>query len=113
MRGYPISTFLFWELQPENCNRWEIYSFIDNFDGKDTHNKLASPAGVQQLTLVLDGQQRLTSLLIGLKGSYTAKKKHKRRDRADAWVKYTLYLDLFKDAGQEPEDGELGLRYGF
>lgn len=113
MRGYPISTFLFWDLKPENRDRWDIYSFIANFHANDTHNELASPAGVQQLTLALDGQQRLTSLLIGLKGSYTTKKKYLRWDRPDAWVKHTLYLDLFKDPEAEPEDGDLGIRYGF
>jgi uncharacterized protein with ParB-like and HNH nuclease domain len=113
MRGYPISTFLFWDLKPENRDRWDIYRFIDNFHANETHNDLASTAGVQQLTLVLDGQQRLTSLLIGLKGSYTTKKKYMRYDRSDAWVKQTLHLDLFKDPEKEPDDGDLGIRYGF
>src|SRR5437588_3223759 len=80
MRGYPISTFLFWDLKPENRDRWDVYRFIENFHANDTHNEFASTAGVQLLTLVLDGQQRLTSLLIGLKGSYTIKKKYRRRD---------------------------------
>ena len=31
MRGYPISSFLFWELKPENRDKWEIYKFIENF----------------------------------------------------------------------------------
>ncbi len=66
-----------------------------------------------QLTLVLDGQQRLTSLLIGLKGVYTVKKKYKRYDNPDAWVKQKLYLDLLKDPRVEEENGEPGLRYGF
>ena len=113
MRGYPISTFLFWELKPASRSLWDIYRFIEFFDAYAPHNEPASQTGVQQLMLVLDGQQRLTSLLIGLKGSYRIKKKHRRRDRPDAWEENTLYLDLFKDPTQEPEDGEMGLRYGF
>jgi hypothetical protein len=113
MRGYPISTFLFWDLKPENRDRWDIYRFIEHFHANETHNDLASTAGLPQLTLVLDGQQRLTSLLIGLKGSYTLKKKYRRWDDPNAWVKHTLYLDLFKDPDRESEDGDLGVRYGF
>src|SRR5690348_18478691 len=71
MRGYPISSFLFWELDEANKGRWEIYRFIQDFDERGSHNPAANAHGVQQLTLVLDGQQRLTSLLIGLRGTYT------------------------------------------
>ncbi len=31
MRGYPISSFLFWELKPENREKWEVYRFIDHW----------------------------------------------------------------------------------
>ena len=113
MRGYPISSFLFWELKPENRDKWEVYKFIDNFREKGTHNELASTDGVQQLTLVLDGQQRLTSLLIGLKGSFIAKRKYIRRDSSDAWIKQSLYLDLLKGPKLQEEDSEMGIRYGF
>src|SRR6266849_1793484 len=56
MRGYPISTFLFWELDPENHSKWEIYAFIDSFHQAGTHNEIAKVDGLQQLTLILDGQ---------------------------------------------------------
>jgi uncharacterized protein with ParB-like and HNH nuclease domain len=62
MRGYPISSFLFWQLNPENRDKWEAYRFIDNATSGGTHNELANVDGVNGLTLVLDGQQRLTSL---------------------------------------------------
>lgn len=113
LRGYPISSFLFWELQPANRDKWEIYRFIEHFDERGTHNPSTSAHGVQQLTLVLDGQQRLTSLLIGLKGSYTAKKKYMRWDNPNAWAKQRLYLDLLKDPRENEDDVEIGTRYGF
>ena len=68
MRGYPISSFLYWELTPDNRDKWQVYRFVENASEEGTHNELANTDGVQQLTLVLDGQQRLTSLLIGLEG---------------------------------------------
>ena len=71
MGDYPISTFLFWKIKEENKNEWTAYEFIREFDSETPHNKEANLAGVNQdIYLVLDGQQRLTSLLIGLKGSY-------------------------------------------
>lgn len=113
MRGYPISSFLFWELEEQNRDKWEVYKFIENASYGGTRNELANIDGVHQLTLVLDGQQRLTSLLIGLKGTYTTKRKWKRWDDPKAWVKQRLYLDLAKDPKGEAEDGEAGIRYGF
>jgi uncharacterized protein with ParB-like and HNH nuclease domain len=113
MRGYPISSFLFWELKPENRDRWQVYRFVQDATGGGTHNALASIDGVQQLTLVLDGQQRLTALLIGLKGTYTIKKKYKKKKSAYAWSKRRLYLNLLKDPKSEEEDVGQGVRYGF
>lgn len=113
MRGYPISSFLYWELKPENRDKWQVYRFIEDARERGSHNTLANTDGVQQLTLVLDGQQRLTSILLGLKGTYTIKKKWKKKKFADSWSKQKLYLNLLKDPRVEEEDGEQGIRYGF
>lgn len=113
MRGYPISSFLFWELKPENRDKWEVYRFVEHAKAGGSHNQLANTDGVQQLTLVLDGQQRLTSLIIGLKGSYTTKKKYKKSKFANNWSKQRLYLNLLKDSKITEEEGEQGVRYGF
>lgn len=43
---------------------------------------------------VLDGQQRLTSLYIALKGTYAYKISYKRRDNPAAYPKRKLYLNL-------------------
>jgi len=115
MRGYPISSFLFWELQAKNYEKWEAYTFIQKAKQGGTHNTLADTSAVSQLTLVLDGQQRLTSLLLGLKGTYTVKKKYKRMNSSDAWNDRQLFLDIFKDPVSEDddEDREFGVHYGF
>ncbi len=113
MRGYPISSFLFWELEDKNRDRWEVYKFVDAFKQGGTHNEPANTNGVANLTLVLDGQQRLTSLLIGLKGTYSIREKYKRRSKAQNWKQQKLYIDLFKDPKIVEEDGEVGRRYKF
>lgn len=104
LRGYPISSFLFWEIKPENRDKWQAYRFIDAARQGGTHNTVATTDGVPSPILVLDGQQRLTSLLIGLKGTYEIKKKWKRWDNPDAWTKARLYIDLLHDAYEG--DGE-------
>jgi uncharacterized protein with ParB-like and HNH nuclease domain len=113
MRGYPISSFLFWELKPENRDKWQVYEFLEKAQHGGTHNQLASTDGVTSLSLVLDGQQRLTSLIIGLRGTYTAKKKYKRWDNPEAWSAQRLHLDLLADPRLDSEGAETGVYFKF
>ena len=53
MRGYPISSFLFWELKPENRDKWQVYEFLEKAQHGGTHNQPASTVGVTSLSLVL------------------------------------------------------------
>jgi uncharacterized protein with ParB-like and HNH nuclease domain len=113
MRGYPISSFLFWELKPENRDKWQVYEFLEKARHGGTHNELACTNGVANLSLVLDGQQRLTSLIIGLKGIYTTKKKYNRWDNPDAWSQQRLHLDLLADPRLDGDGSEEGIYYRF
>ncbi|GAA7093625.1 DUF262 domain-containing protein [Helicobacter pylori] len=55
--------------------------------------------------IVLDGQQRLTSLYIGLKGTRTLKKKGARNDNPNAYEEKRLYLNLKRQPNMDnPED---------
>ncbi|WP_261521715.1 DUF262 domain-containing protein [Burkholderia multivorans] len=70
MGDFPIGVFLFWKIREENKNQWAAYEFIREFDQENPHNKEANLNGINQdIYLVLDGQQRLTSLFLGLKGN--------------------------------------------
>jgi len=112
LRGYPISSFLYWHLKHENANTWEFYEFIERGSDRGARNEVANVSGRRDLTIVLDGQQRLTSLLIGLRGQYEFKKRYGRRDNPDTWQIRHLYLDVLKNPAQLPDDGEEGMRYG-
>lgn len=115
MKGYPISSFLLWEIAPERRQDWDIYKFLENFRHGDVHNEIAEMDG-REVVLVLDGQQRLTSLLIGLQGSYTVRPKYARRNSRDGWIRQRLYLNLLHNPKSEiddNDDGELGITYGF
>lgn len=104
MRGYPINTFLFWELQPEHFGDWEIYNFVRDFKQGDIHNNLATLEPDEKVTLVLDGQQRLTSLLIGLGGSYTVR--NGSRGRGAGWIAKILVLNLLQAPEDAADDGD-------
>ncbi len=57
------------------------------------------------MSIVLDGQQRLTSLYIGLKGTRTLKKKKARNDNPNAYEEKRLYLNLKHQPNMDnPED---------
>lgn len=113
MRGYPISSFLFWELKPENRDKWQVYEFLEKARHGGTHNELACTDGVANLSMVLDGQQRLTSLMIGLKGTYTMKKKYGRWDSADTWSAQRLHIDLLADPRLDNDGAETSIYYKF
>jgi len=106
MGDYPISTFLFWKIKEENKNEWTAYEFIREFDSEKPHNKEANLAGINQdVYLVLDGQQRLTSLLLGLKGTY--------RYFYYSWHKTKLYLNILKAPIKSENPEELTYQFTF
>jgi hypothetical protein len=106
MQGYPISSFLFWEVEPENRRRWAIYKFQEQFRQGESWNEKVEPDG-REVVFVLDGQQRLTSLLVGLRGSYTLRERYARKSKASSYRPHHLYLDLFKDPADVDEDEEV------
>lgn len=115
MQGYPISSFLFWELKAENRDNWETYKFVKDFKFGEIHDEKTDASESEDITLVLDGQQRLTSLMIGLKGTYTVRLKNQRKNNPNAWVKRALFLDLLKNSKPESEEEDYfeDISYGF
>ena len=99
LSDFPIGSFLFWNLEEQNKSKWPIYEFIREYNEDKSHNVQANMNGIQKdITLVLDGQQRITSLYIGLKGSY--------RYFYYRWRTTQLYLNLLKDPVPNEENPE-------
>lgn len=95
MRNYPISSFLFWQVDKESVKDFEFYEFLREFHERDRrHNSKADVNGEEGITAILDGQQRLTSIYIALKGSFAEKLPRKRWDNDLAYPKKKLYLNL-------------------
>ncbi|HEU5001546.1 MAG TPA: DUF262 domain-containing protein [Actinomycetota bacterium] len=112
LRGYPIGSFLFWDVGPTLASQFRFYDFLVNYHEKNHPYASATqvPPG-KSIVAILDGQQRLTSLNIGLYGSHAERQPRKWASNPDAYPKKRLYLDL---TGEAPEaDGDLGLEYSF
>jgi len=69
LREYPISTLLIWRTNSTIRHR----KFIDNWHSNLHLSDFYVPENANRKYLVLDGQQRLQSLFIGLLGSYEGK----------------------------------------
>lgn len=111
MRDYPVGSFLFWHVDKSRIGDFTFYEFIRNFHERDSkHNKKAEFLGEDDITAILDGQQRLTSLYIGLLGSYAEKIKGKKWKNDAAFPKRFLYLNLLKKI---TDDEDLELEYDF
>lgn len=72
MRQYPISTLLIWRTKSEIKRR----RFIDNYKHSLRLTDFYVPSDNKVKRLVLDGQQRLQSLFIGLRGSHEGRELH-------------------------------------
>lgn len=104
MRGYPISSFLFWQVKPENLGEFQFYRFMDRYHQRDyRHNEPINLTGGQNVTAVLDGQQRLTALNIGLKGTYAEKLPYYHWANDRAFPTSRLYVDLLNPPEEDSE----------
>jgi len=98
MRDYPIGQILLWNVTSEYINSKQVtfYKFLDEYDEKS--NEYNKPVGAvkegDDYYAVLDGQQRIQSLIIGLNGFYTTKTGKKKE----------LYLNLKPNINQSENE---------
>jgi len=95
MRDYPISSLLYWSVGKENADEYRWYDFVLNYHelespGCPPHENLPP----EDRIAVLDGQQRLTALNIGLRGSHAARAKYRRVGRPQSYPRKHLFLDI-------------------
>lgn len=107
MQGYPFGTFLYWKVDKPNSSKYKFYSFVCNYHESDNPHCPQLPIFHDtELTAVLDGQQRLTALNIGLRGSMAWRLPYKWKNNPNAYPERHLYLDLLADHGETDEGGE-------
>lgn len=109
LQGYPINSFLFWDVKVENKNNYQFYEFVKDYkQDLGEHNERANTDMItSNFTAVLDGQQRLTSFYIGLMGSYSERYYRARRGNLANYYKQFLYLNLLSYSEDE------GKKYSF
>lgn len=100
LRGYPIGTLLVWRTRAGDHPHLRFHRAVTEFEGRSTSLRWARPKKTNRLDAVLDGQQRLTALNIGVRG--TVSTGPKRPPKA-------LCIDLDVDA---PDVGSGENRYG-
>ena len=85
--GYPIASCIFWKTNRKTINEEQpnLYFFLRDFEkGRSKNEKAPEVFGEEgDYYIVLDGQQRITSLNIALYGSYTSFKGGKGNRASD------------------------------
>ncbi len=110
MQGYPFGDFLFWNIDYENSSDYQYYQFMRDYHERDNPNCTDHGSFPnQQITAVLDGQQRLTAFNIGLRGSMAVKLPRLRWNNDNAFPVKVLALDLLS----ETQDSDEGSKYLF
>ena len=105
MRDYPVGSFLFWMVKKKHTGNYQFYEFVRDYHEQDNpHNAKANVSGQDDIIGILDGQQRLTSLYIGLRGSFAYKEPRKRWENPQAFPKRRLYLNLLGPSTDESRD---------
>lgn len=100
MRKYPINTFMMWDVSSKEIkDKYKFYSFLSDYCErfKESNDHVPTQGEFKDFKAIIDGQQRLTSIYIGLKGSYAYKRPriwwpNTRND--DALPPRHLYLNL-------------------
>lgn len=102
LQDYPFGTFLFWKIKPENREKYQFYQFMQHYHERDNyHCENVSKLPDREFTAVLDGQQRITALNIGLRGSFAWKLNGKWWSNDDAFPVRYLYLNLLGEPNLE------------
>jgi uncharacterized protein with ParB-like and HNH nuclease domain len=101
MRDYPISTFLFWQVDKSKIKDFQFYEFLNKYHEKECrHNRKAEPNDDENIIALLDGQQRMTSMYVGLTGSYAKKMPYYQWNSPHAFPAKKLYLNILKPSDE-------------
>ena len=110
MQGYPIGSFLFWRVRRDSIEKYKFYDFMLHYHERNNWRLPALGSVTRdEITAVLDGQQRLNALNIGLRGSYAYKLPRLWWNNPAAFPTQHLYLNILAEA----EENEAGMQHDF
>lgn len=116
---YPIGSCIFWKTNRNiiNNDKPNLYYFFSKFEKERTKNEKAPEVLTKECDyyIVLDGQQRITSLNIALNGSYKYYKGGRGHNRSNpkSWVEKELYYNLDFYIENEEDDEHPKKRFVF
>jgi uncharacterized protein with ParB-like and HNH nuclease domain len=104
-RDYPINTVLFWFLEKSTLEKDKYLKRIKFIEQRGEDNSPETgPLSRDNYFLAIDGQQRITSLYLTLKGNYKIKQKR-------SWVTSDLYYNIL--SGNEENEKEMLYEFQF
>ena len=130
LRGLPVGALLFWHVTGETARSEATYRFIKHYAEESayptekkydrderwvrnkSHQFTDEEKRPSEYTFALDGQQRLTSFLIGLRGTHYRHKSQQWKSQLDSYSERRLHLDVLSDPEERDGSGE-DLRYRF
>lgn len=113
MRGYPINSFMFWEIKEQSIkNDFKFYQFLTEYRQFFKENNIdIDTKAFPDFYAVIDGQQRLTSIYLGLKGSYAYKMPRAWwKDDEKSLPTRHLFVNI---ASPLPDEDERQMKYDF
>lgn len=116
---YPVGSCIFWKTNRNiiNNDKPNLYYFFSKFEKEKTKNEKAPEVLTKECDyyIVLDGQQRITSLNIALNGSYKYYKGGRGHNRSNpkSWVEKELYYNLDFYLKNEEDDEHPKKRFIF
>ena len=119
--GYPIGALLFWRTSKMNINSSEdslnLYRFIKEYHERDNHDNqkesLPLTTDYESYYIVLDGQQRLSSLYIAIKGSVAYKLPRCWWNVDSSFPKKELYMNVNSSLTTKVQDDDDTKRFKF
>jgi len=123
LRGLPLGSLLIWDDEGDGPRRDPAYSFIQHyvdsrafsFEDEGYIRRYSQRFDFEEIpdsySLVLDGQQRLTSFYLSLTGSFTTRKHGGWVNNRGAWNQRELYFDLL--SGDQTGEHDRDLVYEF
>lgn len=106
MRNYPINSFMMWNVTSDKTkNSYKFYEFLKEYrEFFNDENPFINTKGYDDFLAVIDGQQRLTSLYLGLKGTYAYKMPRKRwKDNEENLPTRKLYINVSSKLSKDDE----------
>lgn len=117
MRGYPINTFMLWQVENRDAiPNLKFYSILDNYCERINEDNPEKVDLVFPFMAIIDGQQRMTAIKIGIRGTYSVKKRYARWPSThdeSVLPKRKLYLELTTKLDEEADDNDERLVYNF